>query len=84
MIQKYPEIVAKAKANEYVNDVVGRARKLEKGEVRDTFIQQALEKLPTEEMKQKAISELKYRRVEWSGQPATGFSIRGLSTKKIR
>lgn len=57
----YPEIVRKAQAREYINDVIGRARKMKPVD-QETFVQEALTKLQDEDRKQ-AIRTLKYSHI---------------------
>lgn len=61
MMQNYPEIVHKAQAAAFLNDVVGRARKLEP-QARAAVIQDALQRLALED-RAHAIQTLRYRRV---------------------
>lgn len=72
MLDKYPEIVRKAQARDFVNDVVGRARKLDPS-VRQQFIKDQLQRLSPEDMEQ-ALKVLKYSGLE--GKPAASFTIK--------
>lgn len=58
---KYPEIVRKAQAREYVNDVIGRARKMNPDD-QQTFVADALTKLTPEDQKQ-ALRTIKYSHI---------------------
>jgi hypothetical protein len=59
----YPEIVHKAQARDYINDMIGHARKLEPEDQR-TFVNQAMKKL-TPEDQQQALRTLKYSRISY-------------------
>jgi len=62
MMEDYPAIVRRAQANDYIDDVIGRARKIEP-EQRQIFLQQAVDRLENPEDKAKAWREFKYRKV---------------------
>lgn len=70
-MSKYPEIVRKAQAREFINDVIGRARKMGPDD-QEAFVQEALAKLDPEDQKQ-AKRTLKYSRIR-TGE-AGGFTI---------
>ncbi len=60
---KYPEIVRKAQAREYVNDVIGRARKMNPVD-QTKFVRESLSKLTPEDRKQ-AERVLKYSHIRY-------------------
>lgn len=80
MMARYPEIVRKAQAAAYIDDTVGRARKMEMGPVRNQFIRSQLSKLDPEDQKQ-AIQTLRYRRITWAGHPANTPKLRSAARK---
>ena len=62
MMDKYPEIVRKAQANAYIDDVIGRARKMNI-DARQKFLDEAVEKLQDPQDREKARQQFQYRRV---------------------
>jgi hypothetical protein len=67
-MSKYPEIVRKAQARDYVNDVIGRARKLNPQD-KAAFVKDALSKLAPED-RDNAIRTMKYSRILDKNDPA--------------
>lgn len=67
MIAKYPEIVRKAQVNEYINDVIKRARYM-KQEDRDQFVSDSLNKIDRAD-KTHAERLLQERRIVWHRRP---------------
>jgi hypothetical protein len=64
-MSKYPEIVRKAQARDYVNDVIHRARKMNP-EDKQAFLDESLKKLAPEDQKN-AIRTFRYSRVMGTG-----------------
>lgn len=62
-IEKYPEIVHKAQASAFMDDVVRRARNM-KPEARTQFVNDSLDKLSDED-RAHAVKTLKYRKIEY-------------------
>lgn len=62
MMADYPAIVRRAQANSYIDDVIGRARKIEPKE-RAKFLQEAVSRLDNIQDKAKAWQEFRYRKV---------------------
>lgn len=62
MLAHYPEIVRKAQANDYIDDVIGRARKMAP-EAKMKFLEEAVSRLEAQEDKAHAWREFKRRRV---------------------
>lgn len=63
MIERYGEIVHKAQASGFIDDVVRRARNM-KPEARSKFVNDSLDKL-TDEDRAHAVKTLKYRKIEY-------------------
>jgi hypothetical protein len=62
MMNDYPAIVRRAQANAFIDDVIGRARKIEPAE-RSKFLQESVDRLDNADDKAKAWREFKYRKV---------------------
>lgn len=62
-MEKYPQIVRKAQAREYINDVIGRARKMGPNEQQE-FVRESLSRLTPEDQKQ-ARRTLKYSHIRY-------------------
>lgn len=62
MMQNYPEIVRKAQAKAFIDDVISRARKMVP-DVRNQFLQDSLNQLEDPADKKKAIQQFKWRNV---------------------
>lgn len=65
MVEKYPEIVRRAQASQFIDDVIGRARKLEP-EKRKKVLHDAVDRLSDDADKETAIKRFIQRRV-WVG-----------------
>lgn len=63
MMKDYPAIVRRAQANAYIEDVIGRARKMAPAD-RVPFLLDAVKKLESPQDQRKAIREFKYRKVD--------------------
>jgi hypothetical protein len=62
-IEKYPEIVHKAQASAFIDDVIRRARNMQP-EARSKFVNDSLDKL-TDEDRAHAVKTLRYRKIEY-------------------
>jgi hypothetical protein len=62
MMNDYPAIVRRAQANAFIDDVIGRARKIKPAE-RSKFLQESVDRLDNADDKAKAWREFKYRKV---------------------
>lgn len=67
MMAKYPQIVEKAQSRAFINDVIGRARKLDP-DVRQQFLRDALTRLPESE-REKAEQTLQYSHLGYFAPP---------------
>jgi hypothetical protein len=61
VIERYPEIVQRAKANAFVDDVVHRARRMD-AETRLRYVMDSINQLPPQE-RAHAVEEIRRRRV---------------------
>jgi hypothetical protein len=64
MMAKYPEIVRKAQASAFVDDVAHQARYMEPAE-RSKFVRDSLNRLHNSEDRKRAETTLKYRRIQY-------------------